>query len=123
MLSESDEERQHALSFVDFAMKHSLPLKLGSVAQPPSDWDTPEDLWSDVLECEKRNAKSIGKLADAALEVRDHPTSAFLSPFHLEQVESIDKLGTILAKVKDENKTPGLLRQLDSELGNEAKGR
>jgi hypothetical protein len=35
----------------------------------------------------------------------------------LEQVESEDHLGTILAKVRDEKKTPGLLRQLDGEIG------
>ena len=34
-----------------------------------------------------------------------------------EQVNSEDNLRTIVAKVKDENKTPGLIRQLDFELG------
>jgi len=38
----------------------------------------------------------------------------------MEQVDAEDKISTILAKVKDENKTPGLLRQLDHELGLEA---
>jgi hypothetical protein len=39
-----------------------------------------------------------------------------------EQVNSEDNLRTVIAKVGDENKTPGLLRQLDSELGQEASG-
>jgi len=38
-----------------------------------------------------------------------------------EQVDSEDKLRTILSKVKEENQTPGLLRQLDTELGSEVK--
>jgi hypothetical protein len=38
-------------------------------------------------------------------------------------VEEEDKLRTILAKVRDENKTPGLIRQLDSELGMEVSSR
>lgn len=46
--------------------------------------------------------------------------TSFLQPFHLEQVESEDKMATILAKVRDEKKTPGLLRQLDTKLGEEA---
>jgi ferritin len=45
---------------------------------------------------------------------------AFLNPFHMEQVDAETKIGTILAKVKDEQKPPGLLRQLDHELGQEA---
>jgi ferritin len=44
----------------------------------------------------------------------------FLLRFDQEQVNSEDNLRTILAKVRDENKTPGLLRQLDYELGQEA---
>jgi ferritin len=47
--------------------------------------------------------------------------TAFLMPYHMEQVNAEDNLRTILAKVRDENKTPGLLRQLDSELGSQAK--
>ena len=37
-------------------------------------------------------------------------------------MDSEDNLRTILAKVKDENKTPGLLRQLDTELGRDNAG-
>jgi len=120
MRQEADEERGHALQFIDFGMKRSLPLSLGTVGAPSRSWDTPEDLWTDVLNCEKRNSESIGRLADSALTCKDHSIAAFLQPFHLEQVHSMDKLSTILAKVKDENQTPGLLRQLDSELGGEA---
>jgi len=120
MRGEADEERTHGLSFIDFAMKRSLPLRLGPVSAPPASWGSPEELWSDVLNCEKRNSVSISNLADAAHSCHDHATAAFLQPFHLEQVDSMDKLSTILAKVKDENQTPGLLRQLDSELGSEA---
>ena len=45
---------------------------------------------------------------------------ACLNPFHMEQVDAEDKIGSIIAKVTDENRTPGLLRQLDHELGLEA---
>lgn len=120
MRAESDEERNHGLMFVDFAMKRSLPLTLSSINSPPNSWASPEVLWKDVLNCEKANSQSISNLADAAIKCQDHSTVAFLQPFHLEQVNSMDKLSTILAKVRDENQTPGLLRQLDYELGNEA---
>lgn len=49
----------------------------------------------------------------------DHAVTTFLMPFHMEQVNAEDQLRTIVAKVCDENKTPGLLRQLDYELGSE----
>ena len=84
------------------------------------DWATPEDLWEDVLASEIKNTQSLLKLNDAAASCHDHAVSSFLMPFHIEQVNSEDNLRTILSKVRDENKTPGLLRQLDTELGHQS---
>uniref|UniRef100_A0A7S2HAW9 Ferritin n=1 Tax=Helicotheca tamesis TaxID=374047 RepID=A0A7S2HAW9_9STRA len=121
MLSESSEERDHALAFVDFAMKRDIPVRLESVPAPPADWDTPEELWSDLMKVEKQNTAALMHLASVSQDVGDFAISTFLMPYHMEQVDSEDKLGTILAKVRDENQTPGLLRQLDTELGHESK--
>ena len=41
-------------------------------------------------------------------------------PMQQEQVESEDHLKKIISKVKDEMKTPGLIRQLDAALGEQA---
>mmetsp|Transcript_1980 Transcript_1980/g.2818 ORF Transcript_1980/g.2818 Transcript_1980/m.2818 type:complete len:210 (-) Transcript_1980:204-833(-) len=120
MLMESNEEREHALAFVDFGMKRDITIKLDSVPAPAADWDTPEDLWSDLLECEKTNTASLMHLASVAQKVGDFAVSTFLMPFHMEQVDSEAKLKTILTKVRDENQTPGLLRQLDTELASES---
>mmetsp|Transcript_30577 Transcript_30577/g.57275 ORF Transcript_30577/g.57275 Transcript_30577/m.57275 type:complete len:228 (-) Transcript_30577:46-729(-) len=120
MLSESEEERGHALSFIDFGIKRNIPLQLQSLDEPPSAWHSPEDVWETLLAAEKENTQSLLKIAEEAKECNDFSLVHFLNPFHMEQVESEDKLGTILSKVKDEKKTPGLLRQLDNQLGEEA---
>jgi ferritin len=78
-------------------------------------------LWEDILTAEMENTQSLLLLGDEAAKCSDHVTTAFLMPYHMEQVNAEDSLRTILAKVRDENKTPGLLRQLDSELGSQAK--
>lgn len=122
MRAESDEERSHALSMIDFASKRDIDISLEDIEAPDSDWETPEDVWSDLLDCERQNTQALLNLADAAQTCHDHSITTFLMPFHMEQVNSEDKLRTILAKVKDENKTPGLLRQLDHELGLESTG-
>lgn len=121
MLAESAEERGHALQLIDFANKRNIPVKLKSLDAPDdSDWDAPEDVWRDVLKLERENTASLLRLAEAADECRDYAVLACLNPFHMEQVESEAKISTIIAKVSDENRTPGLLRQLDHELGMEA---
>ena len=120
MRRESEEERGHALEFVDFANKRNIKLRLEDIEAPDAEWATVEEMWEDLIEAEEDNTQSLLELGDEAANCRDHALSAFLQPFHMEQVDSEDKLRTILSKVRDENKTPGLLRQLDTELGCEA---
>ena len=120
MRRESDDERHHAILFIDFANKRNMHIRLDTVQAPDADWATPEEVWEDLLEGEKENTQALLKVADAAQKSQDHAMVAFLMPFHMEQVDSEDKLRTIVSKVRDENKTPGLLRQLDSELGLES---
>mmetsp|Transcript_13529 Transcript_13529/g.31209 ORF Transcript_13529/g.31209 Transcript_13529/m.31209 type:complete len:225 (-) Transcript_13529:376-1050(-) len=122
MLAESAEERVHGLGFVDFANKRNFPLELQSIPAPVScaAWNSPEDVWLSILELERTNTASLLNLAEAANECHDFAVLAFLNPFHMGQVNEEDKIGGILAKVRDENRTPGLLRSLDAELGGEA---
>ena len=118
MRRESDDERSHALSLIDFANKRDIPIELDEIPAPESDWDTLEDLWSDLLESEKANTQALYAVADAAQACHDHAVTTLLMPFHTEQVESEGKLKTILTKVRGENLTPGLVYSLDTELGN-----
>eukprot|EP00562_Extubocellulus_spinifer_P014718 CAMPEP_0178573532 /NCGR_PEP_ID=MMETSP0697-20121206/18830_1 /TAXON_ID=265572 /ORGANISM="Extubocellulus spinifer, Strain CCMP396" /LENGTH=212 /DNA_ID=CAMNT_0020208381 /DNA_START=93 /DNA_END=731 /DNA_ORIENTATION=- len=120
MLAESAEERGHGLAFVEFANKRNIEIILQSLEAPSSDWESPEDVWQAILELEQFNTQNILRLAEAANKCSDFAMLAFLNPFHMEQVDAEDTISTILAKVKDENRTPGLLRQLDHELGEEA---
>lgn len=121
MRAESDEERSHGLALIDFANKRDIPIDLKEIPAPESDWDTLEELWSDLLECEKQNTQALYRVADAAQSCHDHAITTLLQPFHSEQVESEGTLKTILAKVREENLTPGLVYQLDTELGNGVK--
>jgi len=120
MRRESLEERNHAIAFIDFANKRNIPIKLESIEAPSADWKDVEDIWQDVLSSEQANTESLLALGDVAATCRDHSLSTFLQPYHMEQVNSEDSLHVILSKVTEENRTPGLIRQLDHELGEEA---
>lgn len=116
MRSESEEERGHALQFIDFANKRNVDLQLEALDRPPKDWSSVEGLWKHLLDAEKKNTEALKRLADAALDTRDHALTSFLEPFHMEQVNAEDELETIVAKVQRQSQTPGLLSQLDAEL-------
>jgi len=116
MRGESEEERGHAMKFIDFANKRNIDLQLEALNAPPNQWSGVEELWKHLLGAEKENTEALKKLADAALDTRDHALISFLEPFHMEQVDSEDELENIVAKVESQSQTPGLLSQLDAEL-------
>lgn len=116
MLAESDEERSHASKLLEFAKKRKIPIKLDLLEAPPSNWSSILDLWEGLLEAEQENTQSLNDLANIADEERDHSIMQLLDPFHMEQVNSEDELRKIIAKVRDMEETPGLLRQLDESL-------
>ena len=80
---ESDEERGHALAFIDFANKRNMPIKLAGLKAPDADWETPEDLWEDLLYSEMENTQSLLRLGDEAAKSNDHAVSTFLMPYHM----------------------------------------
>jgi ferritin len=102
MLAESDDERLHGLTFVDFANKRNIPIELQNIPAPPSlsEWSTPENVWQSILELEQLNTRSLLNLAEAASNCHDYAALAFLNPFHMVQVNEEDKISGILAKVR-----------------------
>lgn len=118
MLEESDEERGHGKEILEFAMKSSIPVTLESLPAPPNHWQTPEQVWSDILALEQNNTKNLLKIASLANERQQFGVAAFLDPFHMEQIEAEDKVGAILAKVQGASES--FLKELDHQLSLEA---
>jgi ferritin len=116
MRAESEEERGHAMKLIDFANQRAFRVDLQALKAPPCEWTSLLALWESLLQAEIDNTEALNKLADIADQERDHSLSALLDPFHMEQVQSEDSLRNMVAKIQDEGQTPGLLRQLDSEL-------
>ena len=117
MLEESGEERGHGLAILDFAKKKKFPVNLKTLDAPKSDWQTPDQVWEDILQAEKTNTQNLLRLAAAADECGEYGCMAFLEPFHIEQIEAEEKVGSILVKLK---RAPDLLVELDHRLGIEA---
>lgn len=115
-LTESTEERNHALEMIHFGLKRDVPVTLQALPTPHAHWESIEALWVDLLEAEKTNSAALYTLANAAQACQDHALLTFLQPFHLEQTDAVSNLKTLVAKVREEAHSPGLIRQLDTEL-------
>jgi ferritin len=83
MRSESDDERSHAMQFVDFANKRGIPIQLENLEAPDSKWKSPEDLWEKLLQAEMDNTHYLLAIGDAASNCNDHALTTFLMPFHM----------------------------------------
>ena len=83
MLAESAEERGHALEFVDFANKRNIPIKLETIEAPNAQWESPEEVWADILKLEETKTASLLRVAEAANSCQDYAVLAFLNPFHV----------------------------------------
>lgn len=117
MLEESGEERGHGLAILEFAMKKGFHVELNALAAPRKDWQSPVEVWKDILKAEQTNTQNLLRLAAVADQCGDYGCMAFLDPFHTEQIEAEDKVGSILTKLRE---APELLRQLDFMLGQQA---
>lgn len=116
MLDESGEERGHGLAILEFAHKRKFPVRLRALDAPMADWQTPVQVWESILEAEQTNTQNLLRLAGVAEQCGEYACQAFLDPFHMEQLEAEDKVGSILAKVKG----GANLSDLDVQLGLEA---
>lgn len=120
MLEESGEERGHGLAILEWALQQgwSSQIVLEPLAAPKRDWNSVVEVWQSILQAEQTNTQNLLRLASYANDCGDYGSQAFLNPFHTEQIDAEDKVGSILHKVA--NASPQFLVELDHRLGEEA---
>ena len=97
---QSDEERGHALKFIDFLLAAGAGVKLEAVPAPPAGWDSPLAALEAALEHEKRVTAQINALVDLARENRDHNADKLLLWFTDEQVEEVSTMEQLVQLAK-----------------------
>lgn len=113
---QTQEERDHALIFFNYINRIGGRVELAPIEGPQTDFASVEEALKLTLEHEKFVTASIYKIADAALEERDHKTSSFLNWFVDEQVEEEENATNNMARfelVKGDGK--GIL-MMDAEM-------
>lgn len=117
MKIQSQEEMSHAMKFYNYVFERGGRVDLDAIGNPTSQFDSPLDVFKQVLEHEKEVTSLINGLYELAIELKDYATQSMLKWFIDEQVEEEDSAATIVDKVKMAgDKGPGLF-MLDKELG------
>jgi ferritin len=112
-----DEERMHAMKFLDYINNRGGRVVLQQVAQPKIEWANPLDAFQDAYDHECLISRKIHELVDLAVKESDHAANAFLQWFVNEQVEEEANVLRIVEKLKliGDNATGLLL--MDQQLG------
>jgi ferritin len=111
------EETAHAFKFYRYIIERGGRVALAKIDQPPAEWTTPLAAFEGVLEHERHVTDLINKLADLAVELKDHATQGVLAWFIAEQVEEESTAEAIINKLRLLGETgPGLF-MMDQELG------
>ena len=116
MRVQTQEELFHAMKFYDYINERGGRVILRQIEAPPSKWDSPLAAFEAVAAHEHKVTGLINKLADLAMEEKDHAADSFLKWFVDEQVEEEKNAGAIVGKLKLVKGSPQGLFMIDQEL-------
>ena len=117
MRLQSEEERVHAMKFLDYINQRGGRVALQQINQPQLDWAAPLDAFQQAYNHELEISKKIDALVDLATKESDHAAVNFLQWFVSEQVEEEANALAIVDKLKMiGDNTMGIL-MMDAQLG------
>ncbi len=110
------EELGHAMKFFTYVTERGARVELTTIEAPTREWPDALSMFETALEHEGKVTARINKLADLALELKDHATHNVLQWFIAEQVEEEANAEEMIQKIKLTNNAPGGMFQLDSQM-------
>ncbi len=122
MRLQAEEERGHAMKFLDFINQRNGRVLLQQIDQPQHDWATPLEAFQQAYDHELEISKRIGALVDLATKENDHAAVNFLQWFVSEQVEEEANALAIVDKLKMVGENIMGILTMDGRLGQRAAG-
>ena len=110
------EEMFHAMKFYEYLNLQGGKVVLTALAKPPSEFESPLEMFTKTLEHERFITKSINGLMELAIAEKDHATQIFLQWYVTEQVEEESNDNEIIAQLRIIKKDPQGMMMLDREL-------
>lgn len=116
MRLQSEEERAHALTFLDYVLDRGNDVRLSDLPAPRTDYTGPLDVFRAALAHEQRVSRAIADLYETAAAT-DAMSLALLQGFLTEQVDEESTVQTIVDRLEIIGEDGGALLVLDRELG------
>ena len=99
-LQQAEEERMHAMKFVQYVLDTKGELQIPSIAAPKPTFSSAEDAVAAALAWEEDVTRQVGALMDIAVKESDYLAQSFLQWFIDEQLEEVVKMDRLLGVVR-----------------------
>jgi ferritin len=99
-MDQAEEERLHAMKFVQYVLDTKGELQIPSVPAPKATFSSAEDAVGAALAWEEEVTRQIGHLMDLAVKESDYLAQSFLQWFIDEQLEEVVKMDRLLGVVR-----------------------
>ncbi len=113
---QAQEERDHAMLFLQYMQNNDCPVTLEAIAKPDKEFSSFADPLNAGYEHEQYVTDLIHTIYEAAAEVKDYRTMQFLDWFVKEQGEEETNASELIRKFDLFGSDPRSLYLLDSEL-------
>ena len=115
MRGQADEERVHALKFLDFVLDRDGGVRLGEIAAPPALPTSALEAFEIALAQERKVTSAIRDLFTLAESEGDSSSYPLLQWFLQEQIEEESTVGDIVDQLKFADGNPAAILMLDRE--------
>jgi len=122
MRLQAAEEHEHAMRFYRFLLDRNSKVRLGSIPEPATDFDSVLAVFRAALAAEQRVTAAINELYAAATAANDYASYPLLDWFVNEQVEEEATVQQIIDDLTRIGDAGHALLLLDRELGGRAAG-
>lgn len=116
-LVQAEEERFHGMKFYHFLNDMGERVYVHGFDSPNNEFSSVLNTFEKGLEQEKDVTQRIYKLADMALDEREHATMTFLNWFIEEQIEEESLFDDLIQKLKRIDSDSNAFFMLEEELG------
>jgi ferritin len=97
---QADEEKMHAMKFVDYIVDAGGQVRIPNVEEPKYDFDSAKEAVQAALDWEIEVTNQINALMDLAIKQNDHIAQDFLRWFVTEQLEEVSTMDTLLKVIE-----------------------
>ncbi|MDD5088759.1 MAG: ferritin [bacterium] len=116
MRVQAAEENEHAMKIFDYLLEIGEKVTLLAIEKPPTDFGTPKEMMSAVLEHEQKVTAMIHKLYELAIAEKDYRSQIMLQWFVTEQIEEEAQVQEILDKIEQVGEKSTAVWWIDKEL-------